>query len=369
MRMDQTPDLSGRTIGGYEILRKLGAGGMGVVYLARDPKLGRDVAFKVLPDEVASDPERLSRFRREAKLLATLSHPQIGAIHGFVEDGTTVALVLELLDGDTVGALLARGPMRLTSALTIAIQIADALDHVHRRGITHRDLKPSNIMLTKTGAKLLDFGVGKWSAAAEDRPPGFSTETADGAFIGTLNYMAPEQLEGREAGPRSDLFAFGAVLYEMLTGRRAFDGQSRASIVAAVLHTDPPPASTAGAVADPGAPRSGDPQMPYEGSRRPLAECARPRGRAALDRRRESRHSNDAGGRAAVRPALGPRRGVADRDRGSGMGVAGRAAAGDACVATGGRSIRRASAAERDDGPPRFPYLDRWPRARLSKQI
>ena len=249
--MDEAPDLSGRTIGGYEILRQLGAGGMGVVYRARDPKLGRDVAFKVLPDEVASDPERLSRFRREAKLLATLSHPQVGAIYGFVEDGTTVALVLELLDGETVGALLARGPMRLTSALAVAIQIADALDHVHRHGITHRDLKPSNIMLTKAGAKLLDFGVGKWSAAAEDRPPGFSTETADGVFIGTLNYMAPEQLEGREAGPRSDLFAFGAVLYEMITGQRAFDGQSRASIVAAVLHTEPPPASTAAAIAIP----------------------------------------------------------------------------------------------------------------------
>ena len=249
--MDEPPDLSGRTIGGYEILHQLGAGGMGVVYRARDPKLGRDVAFKVLPDEVASDPERLSRFRREAKLLATLSHPQIGAIHGFVEDGTTVALVLELLDGDTVGALLARGPMRLTSALAVAIQIADALDHVHRHGITHRDLKPSNIMLTKTGAKLLDFGVGKWSAAAKDRPSDFSTETADGVFIGTLNYMAPEQLEGREAGPRSDLFAFGAVLYEMVTGQRAFDGQSRASIVAAVLHTDPAPASTAVAIAIP----------------------------------------------------------------------------------------------------------------------
>ena len=249
--MDEAPDLSGRTIGGYEILHQLGAGGMGVVYRARDPKLGRDVAFKVLPDDVAADPERLSRFRREAKLLATLSHPQIGAIHGLVEDGTTVALVLELLDGDTLGALLARGPMRLTSALTVAIQIADALDHVHRHGITHRDLKPSNIMLTKTGAKLLDFGVGKWSAAAEDRPPGFSTDTADGVFIGTLNYMAPEQLEGREVGPRSDLFAFGAVLYETITGHRAFDGQSRASVVAAVLHTDPPPASTAASIAIP----------------------------------------------------------------------------------------------------------------------
>ncbi len=249
--MDEAPDLSGRTIGGYEILRQLGAGGMGVVYLARDPKLGRDVAFKVLPGDVVSDPERLSRFRREAKLLATLSHPQIGAIHGFVEHGTTVALVLELLDGDTVEAILARGPMRLQPALTAAMQVAEALDHAHRRGITHRDLKPSNIMVTKTGAKLLDFGVGKRSTLDGSRPPGFTTDTVDGTLIGTLNYMAPEQLEGGEVGPRSDLFAFGAVLFEMITGQRAFDGQSRASIVAAVLHTDPPSVSTTMAIAIP----------------------------------------------------------------------------------------------------------------------
>ena len=237
-------DLVGRTIGDYEIASPLGAGGMGIVYRAHDRKLGRDVALKLLPPELAADAERLSRFRREAKLLATLSHPHIGSIFGFVEDGATCALVLELIEGETVDSLLVRGPLRLPQALTIAMQVAEALDHVHRRGITHRDLKPSNIMVTKTGARLLDFGIGKWSAAGGiDRPGGFTTETKDGALVGTLNYMAPEQLEGRDVGPRTDLFALGAVLYEMLTGRRAFAGPSRATIMAAIMHEEPPPLS------------------------------------------------------------------------------------------------------------------------------
>jgi hypothetical protein len=232
-------DLIGRTIGDYEILGRLGSGGMGVVYRAKDLTLGREVAIKVLPAEVATSPERLSRFRREAKLLATLSHPNVGAIYGLVETQSTCALVLELLEGETLVDALSRGPMKSSQALSIGIAIARALDHVHSRGITHRDLKPSNIFLTASGPKLLDFGVGKWSAAT-GAPAGFTTQTAEGTLVGTLNYMAPEQLESGAIGPRSDVFAFGAVMYEMVTGRRAFDGPSGASIVAAIINSDAP---------------------------------------------------------------------------------------------------------------------------------
>jgi hypothetical protein len=234
-------DLIGRRLGDYEITERLGEGGMGEVYRARDRKLGRDVAIKVLPPAFADDPERLKRFEREAKLLATVNHPGIGAIYGLIEHDGIRALVLELIDGDTLAAALVRGPLPLARALSIAAQIADALDHAHRRSITHRDLKPSNVMLTKGGVKLLDFGVGKWTPAAPGAiVTGASTLTAKGTIVGTLHYMAPEQLEGRETDARSDIFAFGAVLYEMLTGRKAFDGPSQASIIAAVMEAHAP---------------------------------------------------------------------------------------------------------------------------------
>jgi eukaryotic-like serine/threonine-protein kinase len=234
-------DVVGRRFGDYEITAKLGEGGMGEVYRARDRKLGRDVAIKILPAAFVGDRDRMLRFEREARLLATVNHRFIGAIYGSVEMDGLPALVLELVDGQTLSSVLARGPLNLPRALAIAAQVADALDHAHRRGITHRDLKPSNIMLTRDGVKLLDFGVGKWTPAPTDatatRPP---TLTSEGAIVGTLHYMSPEQLEARPVDARSDIFSLGAVMFEMLSGRKAFDGTSQAAIIAAVMQRPSP---------------------------------------------------------------------------------------------------------------------------------
>lgn len=239
--VDPPRDLIGHSIAGYDIVAKIGEGGMGDVYRARDRRLGRDVAIKVLPAAVANDRERLKRFEREARLLASVNHAGIGAIYGVVEADGVRALVLELIEGETLSDTLARGKLKVERALGLAAQIADALDHAHRRGITHRDLKPSNIMIATHGVKLLDFGVGKWSVPAiGESMTHESALTNDSAIIGTLHYMAPEQLEGRAADARSDVFSFGAVLYEMLSGRRAFDGPSQASIIAAVLEAPTP---------------------------------------------------------------------------------------------------------------------------------
>ncbi|MGQ0737157.1 MAG: protein kinase domain-containing protein [Acidobacteriota bacterium] len=240
----------GSRIGAYEIRERLGAGGMGEVYRARDHALHRDVAIKVLPAAFLADRKRLARFEREARLLASLNHPHVGAVYGLEGSGARRAIVLELIDGETLEARLRRGPLPAAQALRLAVQIADALDHAHRRGVTHRDLKPGNIMLTRSGVKLLDFGLAKWSlrppgyvpssdAGQPVRPEGVSTLTAKGTILGTLQYMAPEQLEGKPVDARVDVFAFGAVLYEMLTGRKAFDGGSAPAIMAAVLNTEP----------------------------------------------------------------------------------------------------------------------------------
>jgi eukaryotic-like serine/threonine-protein kinase len=243
---------TGRRIGTYEIRTRLGVGGMGEVYRARDLKLGRDVAIKVLPPHLTVDVERLARFEREARTLASLNHSHIGAIYGLEDADGTHALVLELIEGQTLAEALIGKAVPIDRALTLAVQIAEALDHAHRRGVIHRDLKPSNVMLTNSGAKLLDFGLAKWARSAAVEPSDLSpTLTADqksltnaGAILGTLNYMAPEQLEGREADARSDLFAFGAVLYEMLTGRKAFEGQSQATVIMEILTSQPPAPST-----------------------------------------------------------------------------------------------------------------------------
>ncbi len=234
-------DLVGQRLGDYDVVARLGAGGMGVVYRAKDRKLGREVAIKVLPAALEVDSARLARFEREARLLATVNHPHIGAIYGLVEADGIRALVLELIEGETLAAALGRGRLPVQRTLALATQMADALEHAHRRGVTHRDLKPSNIMLTPGGVKLLDFGVGKWTPRGGESPvPGFSTVTEDGTIVGTLHYMAPEQLQGRDADARSDVFSFGAVLYEMLAGRKAFDGPSQASIIAAILEAPTP---------------------------------------------------------------------------------------------------------------------------------
>jgi serine/threonine-protein kinase len=243
---------AGSRVGPYEIVALLGAGGMGEVYKARDTRLNRDVAIKVLPDWLAADQQFRERFDREARTISQLDHPNICALHDVGVHGNTSYLVLQYVDGETLERRLERGPMKLDEALRVAIQIAGALDTAHRAGIIHRDVKPGNVMLTKGAggplAKLLDFGLAKKSAGAMAAAPTMaampSNLTAQGAILGTFQYMAPEQLEGREADARTDLFAFGALVYEMITGRKAFEGKTYASVIAAILERDPPALSS-----------------------------------------------------------------------------------------------------------------------------
>ena len=251
----------GARLGPYEILSPLGAGGMGEVYKARDTRLDRTVAIKILPSDLARDPDLRARFEREARAIAALDHPHICAIYDVGEtarpepaaDAATPAplrfLVMQFLDGETLAVRLARtkGPLPLDRALKIALEIADAIDKAHRAGITHRDLKPANIMLTKSGASLLDFGLAKLrgpvapiSMSGMTRLATATPDTAHGTILGTVHYMAPEQVEGREADARADIWALGVVLYEMLTGQRPFDGESPASVIGAILKDTPP---------------------------------------------------------------------------------------------------------------------------------
>src|SRR6516165_2219184 len=219
----------GSTLGPYEIVSMLGAGGMGEVYRAKDTKLGRDVALKILPASFTNDPERVARFRREAQVLASLNHPHIAQIHGLEEVDGAQFLVLEFVDGESLEKRIARGPIPVDEALSIAKQIAEALEAAHEKGIIHRDLKPANIALTKDGqVKVLDFGLAK---AAEATSGSFDTVTSPtitspatmtgaGVILGTAAYMSPEQAKGKAADKRSDIWAFGCVLYEMLAGKR-----------------------------------------------------------------------------------------------------------------------------------------------------
>jgi serine/threonine protein kinase len=245
------PLVTGASVGPYQILALMGSGGMGEVYRARDTRLNRQVAIKVLRAPAAGDANRRLRLEREALVLSQLSHPHICTLHDVGEHDGSTYLVLELLEGETLADRLERSkprPLPLKEALAIAVDAAEALDAAHRRGIVHRDLKPSNVMLTKSGAKLLDFGIAKdthvllesGAPAAETGGPVIDTVTAEGMLLGTLQYAAPEQLEGRVADARSDIFSFGAMLYEMLTGRRAFDGESQSKVIAAVLDHEPP---------------------------------------------------------------------------------------------------------------------------------
>jgi serine/threonine-protein kinase len=231
----------GASLGPYEIHAPLGSGGMGEVYRARDARLNRTVAVKVLPKEFARNPRRRERFEREARAVSGLTHPHICALYDVGAQNGMEFLVMEYCEGETLASRIAKRPLRLEQVLLYAIQIAEALDAAHRLGITHRDLKPSNVMLTSTGVKLLDFGVAKW----RDDPAGPRTTveslTNEGTLVGTLNYMAPEQLQGDDADARSDIFSLGAVIYEMATGRRAFEGKSRASVIAAILEREPQP--------------------------------------------------------------------------------------------------------------------------------
>jgi Tol biopolymer transport system component len=240
---------SGARLGPYEILSAIGAGGMGEVYRGRDTKLNRDVALKILPDTFTHDPDRLARFRREAQVLAALNHPHIAAIYGLDEASGQQFLVLELVDGESLDRRIARGSIPLDEALSLAKQIAEALEAAHEKGIIHRDLKPANIALTKDGqVKVLDFGLAKANEAASGavfdltHSPTLTSPammTGVGMILGTAAYMSPEQAKGRVADKRSDIWAFGCVLFEMLTGRRAFEGEDVAEILGTVLKIEP----------------------------------------------------------------------------------------------------------------------------------
>jgi serine/threonine protein kinase len=245
---------AGQRLGPYEIVGPLGAGGMGEVFTARDTRLDRLVAVKVLPRELASDPDRRARFEREAKAISALSHPHVCALFdvGRAEgpDGEIEYLVMERLEGETLAARLARGPLPVAEVFVLGAQLAGALAAAHRRGIVHRDLKPGNVMLTRAGTKLLDFGLarhhegGPPTTAAEDVTATLATEaqplTHVGTLVGTWPYLAPEQVQGRPADARSDIFALGCVLFEALAGRRAFPGATRTEITAAILGAEPP---------------------------------------------------------------------------------------------------------------------------------
>ena len=241
----------GVRLGPYEVVGALGAGGMGEVYKARDRRLDRTVALKVLPSDVAGDADSRARFEREARAIAALDHPHICGIYDVGSVEGTHYLVMPHLEGQTLAARLEKGPVPLDQALKIGVEISDALDKAHRQGIVHRDIKPANIMLTKAGSKLLDFGLAKLrskpgpiSVSGMTRMATVVPETAHGAILGTVQYMAPEQLEGREADARSDIWALGALLHEMLTGVRPFAGDTPASVIGAILRDTPPAIST-----------------------------------------------------------------------------------------------------------------------------
>ncbi|HEY3124597.1 MAG TPA: protein kinase, partial [Thermoanaerobaculia bacterium] len=248
---------SGSRLGPYELVSAVGAGGMGEVYKARDTRLERTVAVKVLPPHLSASPEARQRFEREAKTISQLSHPHICALYDVGNQDGVEYLVMEYLEGETLAERLVKGPLPSDQTLRHGIEIADALDKAHRQGIVHRDLKPGNVMLTKSGVKLLDFGLAKAvqpvssASALTSLPTEGPALTAEGTILGTFQYMAPEQLEGREADARTDIFAFGAVLYEMATGQKAFSGRSRASLIGAILKDEPPPISTIQAMAPP----------------------------------------------------------------------------------------------------------------------
>jgi len=243
---------SGTRLGPYEISAQIGSGGMGEVYKARDTRLNRVVAIKVLPSHLADKPELKQRFEQEARAIAALNHPHICVLHDIGHQDGINYLVMEYLKGETLAQRLRKGPLPIDQVIRYGMEIADALDKAHRQGVVHRDLKPGNIMVTKSGTKLLDFGLAKLrepvataaSAALSEMPTKPMDLTDERTIVGTLHYMAPEQLEGKKADARSDLFAFGAVVYEMATARKAFEGNSAASVIASVLSSEPAPAST-----------------------------------------------------------------------------------------------------------------------------
>ena len=240
----------GTRLGAYEIVGPLGAGGMGEVYRARDARLGRDVAIKVLPPAFAADADALARFEREMKTLAGLPHPHIVAIYDAGHEGSVAYAVTELLEGETLAELVARGPLPIRKAIEYGIQIARALAAAHDRGIVHRDLKPANVIVTHDGhVKVLDFGLARPTVAATTDAT--TANTAPGLVMGTVGYMAPEQARGLPVDHRADIFAFGCVIYELIAGKRAFDRTSPADTLSAILKEDPPPLSSQAQAAPP----------------------------------------------------------------------------------------------------------------------
>src|ERR1700683_3196838 len=242
---------SGTKLGPYEIQSPLGAGGMGEVYRARDTRLERTVAVKILPSHLSEDPESKQRFDREARTISSLNHPNICTLHDVGHQDGIDYLVMEYLEGQTLADRLSKGPLPVEQVLKYGADICDGLERAHRGGVVHRDLKPGNIMLTRTGAKLMDFGLAKIAvgvpvaasgmSATLATPPGSHPLTAQGSVVGTFQYMSPEQVEGKPADARSDIFSLCAVLYEMTTGQRAFEGKTPASAMAAVLEREPAP--------------------------------------------------------------------------------------------------------------------------------
>jgi serine/threonine protein kinase len=244
---------SGSKLGPYEILSALGAGGMGEVYRARDTRLGRDVAIKVLPQHLSCNPDLKQRFEREARAASALNHPHICHLYDIGSQDGTDYIVMELLEGESLAERLQKGPLPMAQTLAYGMEMAEALETAHKNGIIHRDLKPGNIMLTKSGLKLLDFGLAKPMTSASNQAAAFSAMTAshgsqpltaEGTLVGTFQYLSPEQLEGQEADARADIFALGCVLYEMAAGRRAFGGKTQASVVASILASEPPAISS-----------------------------------------------------------------------------------------------------------------------------
>lgn len=306
--MSLTP---GTRLGPYEIAAPLGAGGMGEVYRAQDTRLGRQVALKILPRHLAAKPEARQRFEREARTISALQHPRICTLHDIGHQDGTDFLVMEYLEGETLAHCLAKASLPFQQVLKIGIEICEGLEAAHRAGVAHRDLKPANVMLTKTGTKLLDFGLAKpldkppavnlsvLPTASEAPKPGAQPLTAEGTIIGTFQYMAPEQLEGQEADARSDVFALGAVLYEMATGKRAFDGKSQTSVIAAILEREPPPVSQL----QPASPPALDRLV-----RQCLAKNPDERWQSAHDVRLELEWIRDTGGSPAAVPVHAPRK-------------------------------------------------------------
>jgi serine/threonine protein kinase len=254
----------GASLGPYEIVVLLGAGGMGEVYRARDRRLGRDVAVKVLPASVSEHSEARARFEREARIASALNHPHICVLHDIGRDDGIDYLVMELVEGESLADRLARGPLPIAEVLRLGAQLADALDRAHRAGIVHRDLKPGNVMVSRSGAKLMDFGLARANAstgiggnpatgaALTQSPTVQQPLTAEGMIVGTFQYMSPEQLEGREPDARTDLWALGCVLYEMATGRRAYEGASPASLISAIMKDEPRPMTEIAPMTPPG---------------------------------------------------------------------------------------------------------------------